>query len=337
MKKRFVHYILIITAVIVSLVCVTPTHCRADAYDNTVRTTDEFFTALSRQIISGKTQCSYYIASDELHNKITVTKDISKEFMCHYNPQDPLMSGCYTYNCIDGYRMSWYEGTSRTLNVTLQYNVVNERRQEYLKEVEQLSKSLKRDSDFESVKAVHDYIIKRVEYDYNKRKTNFTDVEGFRDNVMVCQGYAMASYAIFAYMGIPCRIVVGLAGGDNKQELHAWNIVQVDGLWYNYDATWDDAKGDKVSYNYFLKGKNDFPYHYPDGMYSPEELNNLVSDNSYRMPLTFSNIYALNIHPLIISLFLTVAIISAGVGRHLKKKNEPVGTVINDDFDDIIY
>jgi len=336
MKKRFVHYILIITAVIVSLVCVTPTHCRADAYDNTVRTTDEFFTALSRQIISGKQQCSYHITSDEVRKIATNADSISQNFKRHYNPEEPMLSGCYTYYCIDSWRVSWFENTKQNLNVEFQYNVVKERRQEYLTEIEKLAKSLKKDSDFESVKAVHDYIIKRVEYDHSKKKTNYTDVEGFRDNVMVCQGYAMASYAIFAYMKIPCRIIVGYAGDDNHKELHAWNIVQVDGVWYNYDATWDDAKGDKVVYTYFLKGKNDFPYHYPDTEYAPEELLNIISEESYRMPLSFSNIAPLHLESLIVSL-IVFFVITVTFYRRIFTKNEPVGTVINDDFDDIIY
>ena len=42
---------------------------------------------------------------------------------------------------------------------------------------------------------------------------------------------------------------------------HAWNIVNLDGVWYNVDLTWDDGEGDNVLYTYFLKSNADFPDH----------------------------------------------------------------------------
>ena len=275
--------------IILILILAAPVTANAKVKKISVSTQDEFFTALGHQVLEHRAQQFYYISSDDLKKQITVNRDFQQPFYDHYNPKDPLASGCYTHLAINDFRMSWYNVTSRTLNVTMKYFVPNETMDEYYKEMSDLAKELRKDNDYESVKAVHDYIIKRVEYDYNSKGTNYTDIEGFRENRMVCQGYSMAAYVLLCDMGIPVRIVTGTAGADGKSEAHAWNVVQVDGKWYNLDVTWDDAGGDKVVYDYFLKGRNDFPYHLPGGMYADAAFNSMISEESYLTPMELRN------------------------------------------------
>lgn len=74
----------------------------------------------------------------------------------------------------------------------------------------------------------------------------------------VCEGYAAAFKAFMDELNIPCKLVSGEAtsngdftGGIN----HAWNRVEVDGVWYQIDVTWDDPVPDqkgKVRYKYFF-------------------------------------------------------------------------------------
>lgn len=47
-------------------------------------------------------------------------------------------------------------------------------------------------------------------------------------------------------------MVPGDAGGVG----HVWNIVEMDGRWYNLDATWDWGTSDNFSW--FLKGSESF-------------------------------------------------------------------------------
>ena len=67
-----------------------------------------------------------------------------------------------------------------------------------------------------------------------------------------CNGYALAFYLIIDECGILCDYVAGYN--------HAWNIVKLNGLWYNIDVTWDDTNN-KINYDYFLKGKADWKGH----------------------------------------------------------------------------
>ena len=72
-----------------------------------------------------------------------------------------------------------------------------------------------------------------------------------------CQGYCVALYRLLRETGVNCRIVTGRAG---EEELHAWVIAEVDGLYYHLDPTWDAGAEE---YRCFLVGKNDFADHVP--------------------------------------------------------------------------
>lgn len=66
----------------------------------------------------------------------------------------------------------------------------------------------------------------------------------------VCAGYSRAFQYIMQQLGIPCYFCTGYANGG----YHAWNIVYIDGKYYNVDLSWDDSLGDisnTISYAYF--------------------------------------------------------------------------------------
>ena len=52
-------------------------------------------------------------------------------------------------------------------------------------------------------------------------------------------------------LGVPCYYCTGYAG-----ENHAWNIIRLDGEYYNVDATWDDTTPN--TYDYFNKTDQEF-------------------------------------------------------------------------------
>ena len=119
-------------------------------------------------------------------------------------------------------------------------------------------------SDYDKVKAVHDYIVLNCEYDYENYVNDTIPQDSYSprgvliNKKAVCEGYAAAFKAFMDELNIPCKLVSGEAtsngdftGGIN----HAWNRVEVDGVWYQIDVTWDDPVPDqkgKVRYKYFL-------------------------------------------------------------------------------------
>lgn len=108
-------------------------------------------------------------------------------------------------------------------------------------------------SDYEKVKAVHDYIILHNEYDIAAGGSfNALYIGGSS-----CNGYALSFYMIMKKAGVPVTCEYGYGNGGE----HLWNRVKVDGYWYNIDLTWDDHGGNRVSYDYFLKSDADFADH----------------------------------------------------------------------------
>lgn len=75
----------------------------------------------------------------------------------------------------------------------------------------------------------------------------------------VCYGYATAFKVLLDAADIPNAYVEGWAYNQNNWpngEQHAWNYVQVDGIWYAIDPTWDDPKlsTGQARFHYFLVG-----------------------------------------------------------------------------------
>lgn len=112
-------------------------------------------------------------------------------------------------------------------------------------------------TDYDKVKAVHDYVAKNTVYDHKGWATNkasndsYTIAGPLLKGVAVCDGYARTTSYLLDKLGIDNKYVLGTSDG----ELHSWNKVKVDGKWYNVDVTWDDpstSKNGKYNYKYFL-------------------------------------------------------------------------------------
>ena len=115
-------------------------------------------------------------------------------------------------------------------------------------------------TDYEKELAFHDFIVQNIEYD-----TRFEALEDIPESssqalgvletgIAICGGYSQLMTLLLNRAGIPCRIVTGVADG----ELHAWNIVLLNGATYHVDVTWDDpvpiegnTERNLVHYDYF--------------------------------------------------------------------------------------
>lgn len=116
-------------------------------------------------------------------------------------------------------------------------------------------------SEFDKVKAIHDYIVVNVDYpahiDMGNRSL-FTAEGALVNKLAVCQGYAEAFSLLCYKAGIQTEMVYGTADNGISRESHAWNIVRINGVWYQIDTTWDDpvtqntAGGANLRYSYFL-------------------------------------------------------------------------------------
>lgn len=204
-------------------------------------------------------------------------------FYC--NKEDLLASGEYQRYYIEDINITvekgyFPDGHNVRVHMQFNYKFSKEEVDAFYQEMRDIAQKLKKDSDFESVKAAYDYIINRVDYDYDYN--NYLDYEGFRDGVMVCSGYSMALFHLLVDMNIPVRMVSGYCAEEETVTGHAWNVVKIDEKWYNVDATWDDPGEEKdIQYQYFLKSDADFGNHYRNNAY--EGYGKDISKESYSL------------------------------------------------------
>ncbi len=112
-------------------------------------------------------------------------------------------------------------------------------------------------SQYELVKAIHDYLVENVHYDYEGGVELHTADGPLLYGKSVCEGYANAFNLLCYYAGIQGEMVTGNATNENGTASHAWNMVEVDGIWYLIDVTWDDPYNvDTLLYDYFLVSEN---------------------------------------------------------------------------------
>lgn len=98
--------------------------------------------------------------------------------------------------------------------------------------------------EFERELILHDRLADHIAYEDGDR---VHDAYGALINgKAVCEGYTKAFQYLLQKVGIQSFMATGTGNGD----LHAWNIVRIDGKYYNVDLTWDDVKSD-IIYTYF--------------------------------------------------------------------------------------
>lgn len=184
-----------------------------------------------------------------------------------------------------GVRASWYPGSEKvtiTYQYTFNYLSTAEQEQAVTAKLSEVYAELNLGvtSGEGKIGKIYDYITNRVTYDYEHvdqgasvYPTAWTAYGGLIDGTCVCQGYSTLTYRMMKESGVPVRIISGDAGGG-----HAWNIVAIDGLYYNIDSTWDGytvyADGSVASAgkrNWYLLSMEDFTRHTRDEEYLTDE------------------------------------------------------------------
>ena len=73
--------------------------------------------------------------------------------------------------------------------------------------------------------------------------------------VGVCEGIAKTVKILCDTLGIGCMIAIAEANPEKQIKYrHAWNIIELDGVYYHFDATFDNSLShdDIIRYDYFL-------------------------------------------------------------------------------------
>lgn len=118
-------------------------------------------------------------------------------------------------------------------------------------------------SDYEKICGIYAYMTQNITYDYENLADDTYTLKhsayaALMNKTAVCQGYASLFYRLALELGVDCRVIAGIGNGG----AHGWNIVALDGKYYNVDATWDASwvQAD-LNYNYFLRCEDNFGNH----------------------------------------------------------------------------
>lgn len=105
--------------------------------------------------------------------------------------------------------------------------------------------------DFEKALYIHDYIVENCRYRIDGGAGYDATAYGcLTGGSAHCEGYAKAFGYLAQKAGLSSVVVTGVT--DNGEN-HAWNQVEIDGVWYNCDVTWDDTDAaDDKRHIYFL-------------------------------------------------------------------------------------
>ncbi len=137
---------------------------------------------------------------------------------------------------------------------TKKMTAFNQAAQDFLADIDRTK------SQYEIVRQIHDKLIGQVTYDLAVCGSHTPDLAhtaygalvantGGAASTAVCDGYSLALEYLLQQCGIPA-VFIGGYGGSSRENMggHAWNIVSVDGQWYEVDSTWDDNQIDEAGF-----------------------------------------------------------------------------------------
>ena len=119
-------------------------------------------------------------------------------------------------------------------------------------------------TQLEKAVVLHDYLAVNCEYDKARLddktlpQTSYSAYGVLADGTAVCQGYALAYKLLLNKVGIDCYMVTSDA------MKHAWNLIVLDGEYYQVDVTWDDPTWDmtgRAVHTYMFRSDAAFAKH----------------------------------------------------------------------------
>lgn len=136
------------------------------------------------------------------------------------------------------------------------------------RKVEDIRKETEGLNEREKVIYVYDWMGKNARYDYafTYNSKNQSAYNSLIKGGGVCASFAKSAQILFQNIGIDSQIAIGSTG----RGLHAWNIIKIDGNYYNFDSTYASSREPGTDSYYdgliqsVLKGhKFDDPLKYP--------------------------------------------------------------------------
>lgn len=170
------------------------------------------------------------------------------------------------------------------------YHISKEEKQDYQREINEkvlpiLEAVSQKKTEYEKILYIHDYLAKNCQYSQNDEPNMNTIYGCLVNNLSQCEGYAKTLLYLARESGLSAMTVVGQT---NDGVNHEWNIVRIDGKYYNIDLTWNDPLSEEDTgrqwYLYFNVRDDEINNitHFPSGNnYTPPECNSTDANYYY--------------------------------------------------------
>ena len=190
-----------------------------------------------------------------------------------------VLKDCPEFYYVDNTRIQFVSGTDGT-EIRMRYTKNLEEIRMIDQRLEQISSRFlseiyrRRLNCRETVRYVHDFILRNTEYDYESAEKE--ELSGDVSNICgvfcnqraVCKGISLAAKWLLDRVEIPSGLMEGRVPEEkyhtaseppDRQNNHAWNIVKINHCWSYMDVTMDMGAGQKdstcISYDYFLRSE----------------------------------------------------------------------------------
>ncbi|MCM1568095.1 MAG: InlB B-repeat-containing protein [Roseburia sp.] len=252
---------------------------------------DKAVAYVRKQMIARKTSFSFTFQWDKYMGQSAYNEFLDDVFE-ETDKTDPKAGDYLHFHYLSSrasYRYYYSSGSyTYEMTMTTEYFTTAKQETAFEKKLTSVMKSLKlsKKTDYEKVSAVYKYITDHITYDYDA--LNYYSYTGSIDSyeaawsaygglvkgTCVCQGYASLFHRMMKEAGVSSRVITGYGNGGK----HAWNIVKLNGKYYNLDATWDAYDPDsgimKGTRNWFLLCPSSFnKTHVRDSQYNTSAFN----------------------------------------------------------------
>lgn len=142
--------------------------------------------------------------------------------------------------------------------IYFKYRIQRTVAKQYLEQIKVIAEGLKSNSDYSTMRKVHDYLAKTVKY--NPRVKSGKSIYRINDHnvigplfekMAVCEGIARAYQILLKHLNIECTYMSGYVNTSQARGYHAWNLVRYNGQIKKTDVTWDLGDGE-ISHQYFM-------------------------------------------------------------------------------------
>lgn len=216
------------------------------AFENSASTTGEIIAYIQSALDNNEESCEIFVSDESLINAEDWLSSLSglEQLSCEYRRVKNGYNLVVTFTRWDNYAIVNAYKNSDTSELNERQLALYNKYLEILGEVTSSS-----NSDYENELAIHDYLVENITY-VDHGDNSFNAYQALINGEAVCSGYTECFKTLLDMLGINNYTISGVAG----DQAHIWNVVELDGEWYQVDVTWDDpvnSNSDYIQHYYF--------------------------------------------------------------------------------------